>query len=350
MSFIKKEFDNILMVLCFSLAFFMICNIFLWSLDDIGLGGTDYAFAETYMISGALSEDFLDSMADFSRAHGFNCVITDNYLTVGDSYNMFPCDIFLNGSDIPSRNGVDLLEWANNNNAVYLGNGFRGFIREEKNLKTIGIHGLDYSVLGFLPQKDLEDKRVYLLWSNMDSYHRNAYLSKLTSQKNYYAKFESNSDIDSDTILDFLGKDVIRLKKTNSNSDLFSFQKKMIRTISITLLVFLVIASAMITDLWMERRKRQYLVCRVFGYNKGKLFLLIVREIGLLSVMAFFLGWIIEWIYACIIVGMYLDWKKAFWTITISFLASVVLQFMVMVIPVSRILHTYPTQGNIDSI
>lgn len=352
MSFMKKEFDNILMVLCFSLAFFMICNISLWSLDDIGLGGTDYTFAETYMINGSPLGDFLDSAADFSKAHGYNCVIIDNYLTVGDSYKMFSCDLFLNGSDLPIKYGINLSEWDNINNAVYLGKDFRGVIREEKDLSMITIHGLDYSVLGFLPQKDLEDKRVFLLWSNMDSYHRNSYLSKLMSQRNtdYYIRFESNSDIDSAIISDFLGKDAVRIKKTNLNSGLYSFQKKMIRIISIILLVFLMIASAMITDLWMERRKRQYLICRVFGYNKGKLFLLIVKEIGLLSILAFFIGWVMEWTYVCIIVGMYLDWMKAFWTMMISFLASVVLQFLVMAIPVLKILHTYPTQGNIDSV
>lgn len=350
MNYIKKEFDNILMILSFTIMFFMITNLSYWSLDSLGI--REYPYTETFQINGILSEKTIDDLACFCEKQECNALLINNLCMVGESYNMFLCDLYINIHKMPSDYKIDRYTWNKDQNQVYLGRCFSGNKRNNYLTASINIQGMDYTVLGFLPQKDIDDKRIFLYWENMDSSHKENFLENALLQNvySYCIRIESFQEINTDTFFDYFKHDAILIKVTNAESGFHSFQSKIVKIISIILIAFLINSSALITHLWFDRRKKEYLILRTFGYDKKKLLILIVFELGKIIIFSLGLAWILEVIYIHVFVGIYFDMIKGLWTMILSLLGAMVIQVIILAVPCFQILNTCPTQSNMDTI
>lgn len=102
----------------------------------------------------------------------------------------------------------------------------------------------------------------------------------------------------------------VELQKTSKN--LTSFEEICISLNKLVIIVMLVFASVnciVISRLWIEKRKKEYTICKIFGATNKDIMIRLLKSISKLCAISFVVGLIMEEIHFCITGSNYINSK-----------------------------------------
>lgn len=110
--------------------------------------------------------------------------------------------------------------------------------------------------------------------------------------------------------------------------------------------VFAMLSIIFICTLWVEKRKREYLIYKAFGFDMVRIICMIFTETGRLVLLSFGLAWFFELI--CFLFSGNLQGLRM--PFLFSCLAVVFIHVLTLALPLFKVWLAKPTQSGIDSI
>lgn len=344
------------MVIGFSLTFFLFTNVTRLLLDFMSLSDDSdgYPYTATYQylperIEAKDIQEIVEALSDKE----LNCKIEGSYFQIGELFDRTQVSVYLVADALLDVKGE---EWCAANNSVIVGNTVKPFVNDNGTGTCLMMEGMEYPIFEYLQNHTIDDNRIYLYWENLTPQYQNAVIDALnekwTSHENLYLTFQSDTPIDAELekFLALTSDRVIHMPRYDNSEYLVSYQTKFFMIASVTLTVFAISCSIVISGLWISRRKREYLIRRTFGYDTGHIARLILKESGSLALLSLLLSWLLETAYMWIN-GIYMtDLRQSIIGILFSFLGAAVIVFLIMLYPMLQVVHTQTTQSAIDSI
>lgn len=355
-SYVRRNYDNILMVIGFALTFFLFTNVTRLLFDFISISGDSdgYPYTATYQyLPERMEAEDIQEIVKALSDKKLNCKIEGSYFQIGELFDRTQVSVYLVADALPDEKREG---WSQADNSVIIGNTIKAFVDTKDSEAYLAMEGMEYQVFECLQNYTIDDNRIYIYWSNLTPQYQNAIIDalneKLTSYENFYLTFQSDTPFDAklDGFVDIISDRVIRITEYDNSEFLVSFQTKFFTIASVMLTVFAVICSIVISGLWISRRKREYLIRRTFGYDTGHIVRIILKESGSLALLSLALSWLLEAVYMWINEIYMVNLSQAILGILFSFLGSIVIELIVMLYPMIQIVHTRPTQSAIDSI
>ncbi len=354
---ILLHYDNILMVIGFALTFFMLTNSTRLLMKLASLGETDYPYALTYRVQDdALTEEDMDRLSLLFEDRELNCRVDGRYLSIGEMFTRMPVTVYLSTEEGTDEYAVDWESWQAAPNSVILGSTMREFTVSDGEDVKILLGGTEYSVFAYRREDEVEDNSIFFCWNNLDALHREAMTDglneKYSADEGTYIVLESSTSPEMflNAFLETMEGRAVPAAADQASNYLVSFQTELAGRVTGVLTVFSAACCTIITDLWISRRMREYLIRRVFGYEMKKIVMLIVKECGKAALLALLLAWGMEIAYLMIGGGHFFGLRREFLGILLSSLGAAVIQGLVLIWPVCRLSRIHPTQSSIDSV
>ena len=355
LSYIRRNYDNILMVIGFALTFFLFTNVTRLLSDSISLNDDidGFQYTETYQyLPVALELADLQDMMETLEGSGLNCKIDGGRFQIGTLFERTEISVYLVTEAFPQ----ETFEWREEKNSVLIGDSMDVYTYERDGAEYLSMEGMEYPVLNSLESHAIADHRIYLFWQNLSGEYQTDVLAamndKWTSFESFYITLQGSEPFDGkqEAFLSALSDQIIRIQEYDNSDYLVSFHTEFCRNASAILAVFAVVCCGTIAVLWISRRKREYLIRRTFGYGTFRMIGIIWREISGIALLSLLLSWILEIAYM-FFNGIYMtDLYRGLAGILISFVGAFLIVGLVVLHPMIQIVRTHPTQGTIDSI
>ena len=142
----------------------------------------------------------------------------------------------------------------------------------------------------------------------------------------------------------------IQVADEKEDRDVFDSARKKINVmLSVILLVFSLISCIVISDLWFSRRKKEFLIRKAFGYNMRQIAVLLIKEIGRMSLVSLLVSIPMQMIYSfCKHYGT-TDMITSIIQIFALLIGVLAVDGIVMIRPYLKISKLNPSQNIIDS-
>lgn len=355
LSYIRRNYDNILMVIGFALTFFLFTNVMRLLSDSMSLDDDvdGFQYTETYQyLPVSLEPEDLQNMTEALEGSGLNCKIEGGRFQIGILFDRTEVSVYLVTEAFPQ----DTFVWRENENSVLIGDSMDVYTYERDGAEYLSMEGMEYRALDRLESHAMADHRIYLFWQNLSGEYQTDVLAamndKFSSFESFYLTLQGNEPFDGkqEAFLSVLSDRITRIQEYDSSDYLVSFHTEFCRNASVILAVFAVICCGTIAVLWISRRKREYLIRRTFGYGTFRMIGIIWREISGIALLSLLLSWILEVVYM-LLNGIYIaDLHRGLTGILVSFVGAFLIVGLVVLHPMVQIIRTHPTQGAIDSI
>ena len=146
------------------------------------------------------------------------------------------------------------------------------------------------------------------------------------------------------------GENCLQSGNYQTDNYLKTFENKMMIATVVVLIIFAMICCIMMTDLWMIRRKREYLICIALGFGRWQMLARMSKEFGKTVMSA-----------VAVIVVMELSWEllngdfignleRYLFEVLGLMVGSILVMGIALVIPFRKIGKILPTQGNIGLV
>lgn len=354
-SYVRRNYDNILMVIGFALTFFLFTNVTRLLSDSMSLNDDidGFQYTETYQyLPVSLELEDLQDMMETLEGSGLNCKIEGGRFQIGTLFDRIEVSVYLMTEAFPQ----DTFAWSEEENSVFIGDSMDVYTYERDGKEYLSMEGMKYPVLDRLESHAMADHRIYLFWHNLSEEYQPGVLAalndKASSFESFYITLQGNEPFagKQEAFLSALSDRVTRIQEYDSSDYLVSFHTEFCRNASVILAAFAVICCGTIAVLWISRRKREYLIRRTFGYGTFRMIGIIWREISGIALLSLLLSWMLEIAYM-FFNGIYMtDLYRGLAGILISFVGAFFIVGLVMLHPMIQIIRTHPTQGAIDSI
>lgn len=355
LSYIRRNYDNILMVIGFALTFFLFTNVMRLLSDSMSFEDDidGFQYTETYQyLPVSLELEDLQNMKESLEGSGLNCKIEGGRFQIGTLFDRTEVAVYLVTEAFPQ----DIFECREIENSVLIGESMDVYTYERDGTEYLSMEGMEYQVFDRLESHAIADHRIYLFWQNLSEEYQTDVLAamndKLSSFESFYITLQGREPFDGkqEAFLSVLSDQIVRIQEYDSSDYLVSFHTEFCRNASVILAVFAVICCGTIAVLWISRRKREYLIRRTFGYGTFRMTGIILREISGIALLSLLLSWILEVAYM-FFNGIYMtDLHRGLAGILVSFVGAFLIVGLVILHPMIQIIRTHPTQGGIDSI
>ncbi|MBD5555394.1 MAG: hypothetical protein HDQ95_08690 [Roseburia sp.] len=355
LSYIRRNYDNILMVIGFSLTFFLFTNVTRLLSDSMSLDDDidGFQYTETYQyLPVSLELEDLQKMTEALEGSGLNCKIEGGRFQIGTLFDRTEVSVYL----VTEAFSQDTFACREEENSVLIGDSMDVYTYERDGTEYLSMEGMEYKVFDKLENHAMADHRIYLFWQNLSGEYQTDVLAamndKFSSFENFYLTLQGNEPFDGkqEAFLSALSDRIIHIQEYDSSDYLVSFHTEFCRNAFVILAVFAVVCCGTIAVLWISRRKREYLIRRTFGYDTVRMIGIIWREISGIALLSLLLSWILEVAYM-FFNGIYMtDLYRGLAGILISFVGAFLIVGLVVLHPMIQIIRMHPTQGAIDSI
>ncbi len=109
-------------------------------------------------------------------------------------------------------------------------------------------------------------------------------------------------------------------------------------------IIFSLLCGLVVSHLWFSRRKREFMIRRIWGYSNKQLMGIVAREIGLVAIVALFcstVGWILEQVVS----HSEIYWNYIGKQVLLMFAGTVVVIATSVILPFCKILTINPAEG-----
>lgn len=121
--------------------------------------------------------------------------------------------------------------------------------------------------------------------------------------------------------------------------------QKMSRNITAALLGFNLLNCVIIIRLWIQRRRKEFVIRKTFGEGNGRILLHVAAELAKLTLSASFIVWILEAGYYKMSGMAFMEGMPILYNFAELFLVMVVFMILLLIVPIINIIRLQPAEG-----
>lgn len=344
----KYGYDG-LMVIGYAIIIFLTIHYLCVSYRLNTLSKPEYPFQKEFMIYGILDNERVEEIQGIVQGRNVNCSIVGKEVRIGKSNQREKASLFLSADAMVKDGIIDVNEWNAVPNSVVIGKDYVPFVRKENNGRIL-LNELEFKVYKYLDANEVSNNKIFFNWNNMSDDTKESILKSWMNN--------DGDQVNSDHII--LQKESLfggELKKMQSlaeievmsNQGTNEYIVKQIEWTKYSLIilgVFAMLSIIFICTLWVEKRKREYLIYKAFGFDMVRIICMIFTETGRLVLLSFGLAWFFELI--CFLFSGNLQGLRM--PFLFSCLAVVFIHVLTLALPLFKVWLAKPTQSGIDSI
>lgn len=230
----------------------------------------------------------------------------------------------------------------------------------ENNRLTLNLYNKKYSVNSVLKNYGIngQDERVVLLYKNLDSNEKNFLFEQLSNIyfENYtdgitisiaaenkslisdaYAEFENYSNKSEDMEINV----VPAREQAGELNYWYKLYHSIFEGIS---MVFALLSGIIVSDLWFEYHKREFLIRLTYGYTKRMIYAIIAGRLGMISVFSLLCSTLF-WIVWLIIKGKTVLWNIIIPQSLLMLFGTTLVLFITTAYPLKKLISLDPSDG-----
>lgn len=368
--FFKDPVVTILLMVSLTLSFFLVLNG-LQMYQNIEAAATqriEERYAYTYMISYTPPNEYTENGVEESEENieeyipylncqrgnisvkGFNGII-------GEAFEEYPLEILLSSKE-KVKYKMDWGEISEEPYTVVIDRDLeKEAVQKEEGL-YISIAGEWYRVTGvFASSPELEeDSHVLLTYGGVDQ------KLKQTIYKNfsyigfpYEIIYETDQQPEETDLLlleqwakKWLNSDLVieECQEDDTVSDnVSSSVAELTLSIVKVLLLFSMVNCIVVTDLWLKRRKKEFIIRKAFGESNMQIMKHLFLELGKFALLSCILVLMLETGYYKLLGESFLDWSKFFRNMLYVLLAVCLIVLAALILPMQKIMRLEPAAG-----
>lgn len=340
---ILRNYDNIMLFIGFTVTFYLLLRVFSIAYDFNGLSEKKAVYRYTYRYVGEkLKPDDLDWLEGLAGQYGVIVNVEGCMLKVGNLRDRNPVTVCLHSGE--GSTGAP--------NSVIVGKSLKPLVSGSGLLL---LEDQEFTVSSFLKNDLIDDNSVRVFWGNLSDDYKSFLCSTINERdigsENCYFYLEGPSSLEGcrDEIVGRFGEHCLPGGNPIEDNYLKTFENKMMIATLVVLLMFAVVCVVSMADLWILRRRREYLICIALGFGRRQMLARMFGEMGRTASGAFLLTVFPEVVRESIN-GSLLENGGRFLFGMIGLAAGTL--FVVgtaLLIPYRKIDKTLPTQGNMDT-
>lgn len=121
--------------------------------------------------------------------------------------------------------------------------------------------------------------------------------------------------------------------------------QKMSQNITAALLGFSLLNCVIIIRLWIQRRRKEFVIRKTFGEGNGRILLHVAAELAKLTLSASFIVWILEYGYYKMSGMAFMQGMPMLYNFARLFLIMVFFMILLLIIPIINIIRLQPAEG-----
>ena len=355
--YIRKEYDSLLLLVGMLLLFYLTMNLVRAQYIYQNASTPKYRFSTEYMMDGIWTGEMLDGVSAWFEGRGDNCSIRGLGGKAGNSLEVGEMVVYLSAEAVVKKEKLDLAEWIEKKNAIIIEGELKELTYKNNGETCIRINDEEFIVFGVMNEMDLLGRSSYINWKNLDEDHRRMVLDTLENMQVYgvgsqWIQMERLTKLEGEQE-EFAERYKEYVHESWNYEGLYDYTRKYL-AIKINVFYFGMLilgwgSLSFIVDLWIQRRKREFLIRRILGYGYFRLVGTAIKEAGTITLIAFGGALIAEFIkigYAAVIS---LLWHQVILALLYAFLIAAAMEILLVGSQISAILRISPTQGNIES-
>lgn len=252
----------------------------------------------------------------------------------------------------------DVREIYDESGQIFIGESLEKYLTDDK---SITLDDESYSVKGILKNYGMggQDERVIMLYESLSPEQKSSLIKQIEEKYfGFYASIgiticlgssNAGSVENSYTALsDYLDEidDAAVMSVPISNfageqNAWYQLSHTVFETVSI---VFAVINGIVVSNLWYQRRRREFLIRRIFGYGRGRIWLLIWKEMGKIALSSLACSAFI-WILYMFAKGSKIQWNLIGLQCFIMACGTVLVIFVTTICPYKKTMAVEPAEG-----
>ncbi|MBE5965301.1 MAG: ABC transporter permease [Lachnospira sp.] len=178
------------------------------------------------------------------------------------------------------------------------------------NTNVLTVNGIECQIMGVLEKKEdfLLDERIIIFANGLSNYDKKEIINR-ESTTSYIVTYSSDV-YDYMKIMQELGKklneynftDVIKTDNTNNSvsNEINKFMTQAKRIVTIMVIVFCLINCFVVTNLWIESRKKEISIRKSYGYDTHYIVLMIIADLMKYVFVSVVMALVMQLIYSAI--------------------------------------------------
>lgn len=354
--FFSREYDSVLLFVGIFLLLYLGMNLVRSRILMENLMKPEYFYQEEYMTDSVWTEDELDHAADLFAGYGDNFVLRGVCGAVGYTNDLQELQLYLSAEALVKKKKLDGVKWNETPNSVLIEGRLkpRSYLRNGE--RWIIISGMEFRVCEIIDEDEILAQTVLLNWTNMDEEHRKRYLERMhytvdELRDGIVVRLQSIVKFQEEAKL-FETEYKESLREVKNFGDYQKWRRQEIFEKMLKFYFFMELMGAFcvyyLTELWISRRKREYLIRRMLGSSMLRLLGKAITDAGIATALAFALAVLVERLQLELHIAGKLEVREVLWTTTYALLITLGIEFMMLGIHILRLINVYPTQGNIE--
>ena len=358
--FLQKYYDSILLLIGIVLLLYLSMSLVRSHYLHENAVKNRFPFHKEYWMEGLWTDEELNNLCVLFENSGANCCIRDMFLTVGNVLDTKEVILYFATAPL-SKNEEELLGWDNTPNSVLVDGRLKKEIYRKGEIPYILIDGNEYQVYEIINENEILGLNVHVNWKNMDDEHKKPFLEMFEnlynemvngSQSCLILRIEGKTE-PKQAMKDFLNTNADRLRELWDYTDPVKYARSFLASkmeIFYALMVLLgVYCLFFLSEIWISRRKREFLIRRMLGCGYFSILWGAIRESNLVVCIAFILATTIELMQIGFHIAGNVLWHQAILVVICAFVFTVVMQMILFGYYVAKLIRIHPTQGNIES-
>ena len=371
LDYIRTYYDDLLMMLGFVLTFFLVINCIrlFGEMEMVSKG--ERSFSNEYIAEYTMNEEEIqnidiEKLISLLQKYQVNVFLENCYVARGDLLEYMPVSVCISSSlgiefSLEKGKVLKLMGEDNIDGEILIGKSLEEYVQIKENKEYITLGGQEFLVGGVLNYVGIDDESVYILWEQLNENQKKNLITEIESYCLNYNNVNLQIAMQSDTSLDAIYQELsekisanlygqIQVADEKEDRDVFDSARKKINVmLSVILLVFSLISCIVISDLWFSRRKKEFLIRKAFGYNMRQIAVLLIKEIGRMSLVSLLVSIPMQMIYSfCKHYGT-TDMITSIIQIFALLIGVLAVDGIVMIRPYLKISKLNPSQNIIDS-
>lgn len=337
-----KNYDNFMLFISFVMILCLLVRAFSIIYDYYGLSENRSAHSNTLKYVGKnLQPDDLNWLENLANENNVILNVEGCRLRLGDLNMNNLITVFLH-SDEESVQEV---------NSVVLGKSLTQIVNDKGYLL---LENMQFKVSHYLRNNLTDDNSIHLFWGNLSAEYKDLLCSCINarnaSTENCYFYVESMTPLDGciREIKERFGEDCLQNGNYQTDNYLKTFENKMMIAAAAVLIVFAMICCIMMADLWMIRRKREYLICIALGFGRWQMLARMFKEFGKPVTWAFAVTVLMEFGRELLNGAFVGNLERYLFGVMALMVGCILVMGITLLIPLKKIEKIPPTQGNVD--
>lgn len=339
-----RNYDNIMLFIGFTVTFCLMIRVFSIAYDFNDLSEKKAVHSYTYRYVGEkLKPDDLDWLEGLAR----------QYEVIA---NVEGCG--LKAGDLRARNPVTLCLYSGEGsmgvpNSVIVGKSLKPLVSGKG---TLLLENQEFIVPSFLKNDLIDDNSIRVFWGNLSDDYKSFLCSCINERdianENCYFYLEGPSSLEGckDEIVGRFGEDCLPGGNPLEDNYLKTFENKMMIATLVVLLMFAVVCVVSMADLWILRRRREYLICIALGFGRRQMLARMFGEMGRTASGAFLLTVFLEVVREALNGSLFENGGRFLFGMIGLAAGTLFVVGTALLIPYRKIDKTLPTQGNMDTV